>query len=116
MNKVKFKEFFGTSWAIDNKTSIYVLMLIISIFGIINYNTIPKEQFPELVIPTMMVNTIYPGTSPTDMENLITRPIEKNIKSINGVKKVTSNSIQDFSMIVVEFNTDVNVQLSLIHI
>ncbi|MEI6695128.1 MAG: efflux RND transporter permease subunit [Bacteroidota bacterium] len=110
MNKVKFKEFFGTSWAIDNKTSIYVLMLIISIFGIINYNTIPKEQFPELVIPTMMVNTIYPGTSPTDMENLITRPIEKNIKSINGVKKVTSNSIQDFSMIVVEFNTDVNVQ------
>ena len=110
MKKVKFKEFFGTSWAIDNKTSIYVLMVIISLFGIINYNTIPKEQFPELVIPTMMVNTIYPGTSPADMENLITRPIEKNIKSINGVKKVTSNSIQDFSMIVVEFNTDVDVQ------
>ncbi len=112
MKNVKFKEFFGTSWAIDNKTSIYVLMVIISIFGIINYNTIPKEQFPELVIPTMMVNTIYPGTSPADMENLVTRPIEKNIKSINGVKKVTSNSIQDFSMIVVEFNTDVDVQFA----
>ncbi len=112
MKNIKFKEFFGTSWAIDNKTSIYVLMVIISIFGIINYNTIPKEQFPELVIPTMMVNTIYPGTSPADMENLVTRPIEKNIKSINGVKKVTSNSIQDFSMIVVEFNTDVDVQFA----
>ncbi|MCX6231632.1 MAG: efflux RND transporter permease subunit [Bacteroidetes bacterium] len=110
MKNVKFKEFFGTSWAINNKTSIYVLMFIISVFGIINYMTIPKEQFPELVIPTMMVNTIYPGTSPADIENLITRPIEKNIKSINGVKKVTSSSIQDFSMIVVEFNTDVNVQ------
>lgn len=109
MKNVKIKEFFGTSWAIDNKTSIYVLAIIISIFGIISYNTIPKEQFPELVIPTIIVNTVYPGTSPTDMENLVTRPIEKNLKSINGVKKITSNSIQDFSTIVVEFNTDVEV-------
>ena len=47
--KVKIKEFFGTSWAIDNKTSIYVLMLIISIFGMLSYNSIPKEQFPNLL-------------------------------------------------------------------
>ena len=107
--KHKIKEFKPTSWAIDNKTSIFVLAIIISLFGIVNYITIPKEQFPDIVIPTIMVNTIYPGTSPADMENLITRPIEKNIKSINGVKKITSNSIQDFSMIVVEFNTNVDV-------
>lgn len=104
-----FKEFKPTSWSIDNKISIYVLAFIIAIFGIFNYNSIPKEQFPELVIPTIIVTTIYPGTSPADMENLITRPIEKNIKSISGVKKITSNSIQDFSSIVVEFNTDVKV-------
>lgn len=105
----KFKEFKPTSWAIDNKLSIYVLVFIIAIFGLFNYNTIPKEQFPEIVIPTVVVNTIYPGTSPSDMENLVTRPIEKNIKGINGVKKVTSRSVQDFSAIVVEFNTDVDV-------
>lgn len=105
----KTKEFKPTSWSIDNKMSIYVLVFIISIFGIWNYNTIPKEQFPEIVIPTILVNTIYPGTSPNDMENLISRPIEKNIKSISGVKKITSNSIQDFSTIVVEFNTGIDV-------
>jgi len=105
----KFKEFKPTSWSIDNKTSIYVLAIIISIFGIISYNGIPKEQFPEIVIPTIAVNTVYPGTSPTDMENLVTRPIEKNIKSLSGVKKITSNSVQDFSSIMVEFNTDVDV-------
>lgn len=105
----KFKEFKPTSWAIDNKLSIYVLVFIIAIFGLFNYNTIPKEQFPEIVIPTVVVNTLYPGTSPSDMENLVTRPIEKNIKGINGVKKVTSRSVQDFSAIVVEFNTDVDV-------
>ena len=103
----KFKEFKPTSWAIDNKLSIYVLVFIIAIFGLFNYNTIPKEQFPEIVIPTIVVNTVYPGTSPSDMENLVTRPIEKNIKGINGVKKVTSRSVQDFSAIVVEFNTGV---------
>ena len=105
----KFKEFKPTSWAIENKLSIYVLTFIIAIFGLFNYNSIPKEQFPEIVIPTIMVNTIYSGTSPSDIENLISRPIEKNLKAINGVKKVSSRSVQDFSAIVVEFNTDVDI-------
>jgi multidrug efflux pump len=107
--KAKIKEFKPTSWSIDNKTSIYVLAIIISIFGIFSYNSIPKEQFPEIVIPTILVNTVYSGTSPTDMENLVTRPLEKNIKSINGVKKITSTSMQDISSIVVEFNPNIDV-------
>jgi len=105
--KNKIKEFFATSWAIDNKTSVYVLIVFIVLIGMVSYSTIPKEQFPEIVIPTILVSTPYPGTSPTDMENLVTRPIEKQIKSLAGVKKITSNSLQDFSSIVVEFNTDV---------
>lgn len=100
------KEFKPTSWAIDNKTSIYVLVLILLIFGYTSYERMPKEQFPEIVIPTVIVSTIYPGTSPQDIENLVTRPIEKNLKSINGVKKISSSSIQDMSSIVVEFVTD----------
>ncbi|NOU18746.1 MAG: efflux RND transporter permease subunit [Bacteroidales bacterium] len=106
----KYKEFFATSWAIDNKISVYVLVFIITVFGLINYFTIPKEQFPEIVIPQIIVSTVYPGTSPTDMENLVTRPLEKNIKSINGVKKITSRSFQDYSAIIVEFNTNVEVK------
>jgi multidrug efflux pump len=106
----KYKEFFATSWAIDNKLSVYVLVFIISAFGIINYYTIPKEQIPEIVIPMINVNTIYPGTSPSDMENLVTRPLEKNLKSISGVKKITSRSVQDFSAIIVEFNTGIEIK------
>ena len=106
----KYKEFFATSWAIDNKISVYVLVFIISVFGIINYYTIPKEQIPEIVIPMININTIYPGTSPSDMENLVTRPLEKNLKSISGVKKITSRSVQDFSAIIVEFNTGIEIK------
>lgn len=109
MEKRKIKEFKPTSWSIDNKTSIYVLAAIIAIFGLISRNNIPKEQFPEIVFPMMIVNTVYPGTSPQDMENLVTRPLEKHLKSISGVKKISSNSVQDFSSIVVEFQTNVDV-------
>ena len=105
----KPKEFFATSWAIDNKTSIYVLVVIITSLGLLSYFNIPKEQFPEIVVPNIIVNTLYPGTSPEDMENLVTRPIEKECKSIADVKKITSNSIQDFSTIVVEFNPGLDV-------
>ncbi|WP_187264020.1 efflux RND transporter permease subunit [Pontibacter beigongshangensis] len=103
------KQFKPTNWSIDNRTSIYIITVIISIAGIFSYINLQKENFPDIVIPTVFVGTIHPGTSPTDMENLVTRPIEKQIKSISGVKKVTSNSLQDFSMITVEFNTDVEV-------
>jgi multidrug efflux pump len=104
------KQFFATSWAIDNKISVYVLIFIISAFGILNYYTIPKEQIPEIVIPMITVSTIYPGTSPSDMENLVTRPLEKNVKSISGVKSITSRSVQDFSAIIVEFNTGIEIK------
>jgi multidrug efflux pump subunit AcrB len=105
----KIKEFFATSWSIDNKVSIYVLTVIITSLGLISYFNLPKEQFPEIVIPTILVNTVYPGTSPEDMENLVTRPIEKQCKSLADVKKITSNSIQDFSTIAVEFNPGIEV-------
>ncbi len=108
----KFKEFKPTSWSIDNKTSIYILTLFISIAGIFSYIKLPKEQFPDIVIPTIFVQTIYPGSSPKDIENLITKPLEKKIGSISGVKKLKSQSLQDFSIITVEFGTDVDVALA----
>ncbi len=103
------KNFKPTSWSIDNRTSIYILTIIITLAGIVTYNKLQKEKFPDIVIPTIYVGTIYPGTSPADMENLVTRPIEKQIKAISGVRKVTSNSVQDYSQITVEFNTNVAV-------
>ena len=106
------KEFKISSWSIDNKTSIYVLTTIISIFGLMSYFSMPKEQFPEIVFPQMYVATIYPGTSPSDIEKLVTKHIEKQVKGISGVKKITSNSIQDYSSVLVEFNTDVNVNVA----
>ncbi|MBX3257927.1 MAG: efflux RND transporter permease subunit [Chitinophagaceae bacterium] len=111
----KFKQFKPTTWSIKNKTSIYLLMLFVSIIGIMQFVTLPKEQFPDIVIPTVYVQTIYVGNSPKDIENLVSQPIEKQIKAITGVKiqKTTSTSIQDFSAIIVEFNTDVDIDVAV---
>ena len=113
--KEKIKEFKPTSWSISNKTTIYLLMLFVSLAGIFQFVTLPKEQFPDIVIPTIYVQTIYTGNSPKDIENLVTRPIEKQIKGITGatIKKFTSTSLQDYSAITVEFDTDVKTAIAL---
>lgn len=105
--KDKFKEFKPSSWAIDNRTAVYILTIIITLAGLMAYNNLPKEQFPEIKLPQIIVQTVYPGTSPENMENLVTKPIEKQVKNLTGVKRVTSNSFQDYSVVIVEFNTDV---------
>ncbi|MGN7783510.1 efflux RND transporter permease subunit [Niabella sp. 22666] len=111
----KFKEFKPTSWSVKNRTTVYLLILFVSIFGVTTFVTLPKESFPDVVIPTVYVSTIYVGNSPKDMENLVTQPIEKQIKGITGVKvsKVTSTSVQDYSAIQVEFGTDVKVDVAV---
>ena len=75
----KVKEFKPTSWSVDNRTAIYIITMIITAFGLYTFNTLPKEQFPDIVVPTISVTTVYVGNSPKDIENLVTRPIEKQI-------------------------------------
>jgi multidrug efflux pump subunit AcrB len=101
------REFGLSSFSVDNSTSVIILTLIITVLGLGAYRTMPKESFPEIVIPTVYIGTPYPGNSPVDMENLITRPIEKQLKSLNNVKNIKSTSVQDFSSIVVEFTPGV---------
>ena len=98
------KEFKLTSWSIDNRTSIFIITVLITLAGIMSYMAIPKEQFPDVTVPQIFVTTIYPGASPSDIEQLVTKPIEKELKGLSGVKKITSSSVQDFSNIIVEFN------------
>jgi multidrug efflux pump len=105
---MNFKEFKPSSWSIDNKTAIYIFTIIITLFGIYSYNSLPKESFPDIVVPKFFISTVYAGNSPTNIENTVTKPLEKKIKSIAGVKKLTSTSMQDVSLVVVEFKTDIS--------
>jgi len=101
------KEFKLSSWAISNKTTVFVITFIIFLAGILSYKSMPRENFPEIVVPEIFITTIYPGNSALDVEKLITKPLEKEINSITGVDEIISNSVQGFSTIQVKFNFDI---------
>ncbi len=113
MNDKVVREFKITSLALKNKNTIYLLTVLILIFGFYSYRTLPKELVPEIVWPEIMVQTQYFGNSPEDIESIITRPIEKEIDGVKGLKKLSSISAQDASMIIAEFNTDVDLEDAL---
>ncbi|WP_341228067.1 efflux RND transporter permease subunit [uncultured Arcticibacterium sp.] len=96
----------------NNKTTVYLVTFLLTIAGYAIYDNLPKEQFPEIVIPQIYVNTVYAGTAPEDIENLINKPLEKQIKAETGIKKIKSNALQDVSVILVEFNTNVSVEIA----
>jgi multidrug efflux pump len=104
------KEFGPSSWAIDNKTAIYVLMFLITVLGLISYNNLPKENFPDIAVPKIFITAQFLGQSPQNVENLVTRQLEKKLKSLKGLKKVTSNSVQNVSIITCEFNANIKVK------
>jgi multidrug efflux pump subunit AcrB len=103
-----FKEFKLTSLAVNHPTSVLVLTVIIILSGLSGYVSIPRESSPEITIPFIVVQTVYPGVAPKDIETLLTRPIEDELNSIADVKTITSQSVEGYSVINVEFNAGVD--------
>src|SRR5690606_11153990 len=97
----------------DKRRPGYMFRLLIAVAGFRVSQNLPTEQFPDIKIPQIYINTIYFGTAPADIENTINKPIEKQLKSINGVKRVKSNALQDVSVILVEFVPTVRVEDAL---
>lgn len=95
-----------------NRTTVYLLILIITVAGYMIFNGLPKEQFPEIVVPQIYVSTVYAGTAPADIENLVNKPLEKQLKAEQGVKQIKSNALQDVSVIMVEFQTGIDIQVA----
>jgi multidrug efflux pump len=113
LKKTKIREFGPTTLSLKNRNTIFLLTFLFAVFGIFSYRSLPKELFPDIVIPTIMVNTFYPGNPPVDMENLITRPLENEINTITGINILSSTSTQDNSSIVIEFSTDIDIKSAL---
>ena len=107
------KEFKLTSFSINNRISVMVLLVLVAIMGIVSYLTIPKESFPSINIPNIFVVTVYPGVSPEDMESLVTRKLEDELSNISDVKTMTSTSSEGYSSVNLEFEPSVNIEDAL---
>ena len=112
INKKTDKEFGLSSWAISNSTTMYVAIFLILVLGISAYFSMPREDFPEIKETKIYISTLYPGNTAEDIEKLITDPLEDQLKGLSGVVEITSTSQEDYSMIVVEFNDDMDVEVA----
>ena len=103
------KEFKLSSWAISNKTTIYMAMLLVLFLGGSAYNSMPRENFPEIRETKIYISSVYPGNTAEDIEKLITDPLEDKLKTVSNVVEITSTSQEDYSMVVVEFDEGISV-------
>ena len=112
----KNKEFFLSSWAINNKTIIYVLMTIFLVSGITAYKTMPRELFPEINSSNIFVTTIFPGNNAEEIEKLVTDPLEQEIKGVIGLIEIESTSSEGISIINIEFDDDIPTEVARLRV
>ena len=106
------KEFGLSSWAINNPSVVIVMIVIFLIVGLSSYFSMPREDFPEVKETKIYVSTPFPGNTAEDIERLITDPLEDEIKNISNVVEFTSTSQEDYSIITVEFDEGVSVDVA----
>lgn len=102
-----------TKWSVKNYLTIFVLIAMIVMIGLMSYISLPREAAPDITIPYIIVSTVYPGVSPIDMETLVTHPLEKKLKNLANVKKISSTSGDSFSAITIEYRSGVDIDDAL---
>jgi multidrug efflux pump subunit AcrB len=108
-NKNTYKDFSISTWAIENSMTVFVIISIVLLGGLLSYYNMPREAFPEVVETKIYVSSINPGNAAEDVEKFITEPLEEEFNNIAGVKEISSSTLQDYSMVIVEFEEDVSV-------
>ncbi|MDO5510376.1 MAG: efflux RND transporter permease subunit [Weeksellaceae bacterium] len=106
------KNFALSTWSIENKMTVYVMMAIIIVGGLIAFSSMPRESFPEVIENKVYISSVYPGNSSADVEKFITEKIEKEIQSVSGIIDVTSTSYNDYAMTIVEFGGDTQLAIA----
>lgn len=107
------KEFPLTTFSLKNRNTVYFLTVLIVFLGAATYQALPKDSYPEIEQPIVYVGTPYPGNSPVDIENLVTRELEREINLISEVDEIKSTSVQDYSTVIVEFQPDISIEDAL---
>ncbi|NPA43744.1 MAG: efflux RND transporter permease subunit [Chlorobi bacterium] len=108
MTKKIFQEFGLTNFALRSYNTVKVLIAILVVGGLAAYIGMPRESLPTVAAPEVFVTTAYPGNSAEDIEQLITRPLELELKKIKGVDEIKSTSKSGFSSIDIKFDFDVD--------
>lgn len=96
--------------AIERKRVTITLVIFLLIFGFVRYAELPKQESPEISAPYAMVYCVYPGASPEDIEKMVTKRIEDELNALEGIEKVTSQSKNSVSVVIIKLKESVSDQ------
>lgn len=96
-------------WLVHHSTTVLIAVICVTMFGTLSYVTLPRESTPDITIPVVLISTPYVGVSPEDVEGLVTIPLERELASLQDVKKLASTSAEGVSIVSIEFEPDVNI-------
>ncbi|PTX21410.1 CzcA family heavy metal efflux pump/hydrophobe/amphiphile efflux-1 (HAE1) family protein [Pontibacter mucosus] len=102
-----------TKLSIQRSTLVVVVFTVLTLLGVVSYQSLNYELLPKFSPPVLTVSTIYPGASPNEVENSVTKEIEDVLSSLENVKEMKSTSLESFSIITIQLNQGTNVDLSL---
>ena len=100
----QWREFGLSSVSVNNRKTVYLIILILLIGGLTGYQNMPRESFPQIQVPEIYVNIPYPGNSPEIITDKIIKPFEKELNKLKGIEKIEATSIQDFGIVKIEFD------------
>ncbi|SIT77330.1 efflux RND transporter permease subunit [Pontibacter indicus] len=102
-----------TKISIQRSTLVVVVFTVLTLLGVASYQSLNYELLPKFNPPVLTISTIYPGASPNEVENSVTKEIEEALSALENVKTMRGTSLESFSIIVVELNQGTNVDLAL---
>jgi multidrug efflux pump subunit AcrB len=113
LERLEFNPELRKTWLnffVTNFRVVILLILVITLWGLYAFFSLPRESNPEVNIPIAIVTTFYPGASPSDVEEFVTKKIEAELSGLKGLHRLTSNSLNSLSSITVEFEPSENIE------
>ena len=101
-------------FSVKKPFTILVAVILVIVLGFVSLSGMQTDLLPNMNLPYLLVVTTYPGASPERVESDVTQPLESSLSTINGVKNVTSQSNENFSMIVLEFEDDTDMDSAMV--
>jgi multidrug efflux pump subunit AcrB len=109
----EYRQFPLTNFSLKHRVSTLVLLVIIALMGVVSYTRVPKESSPEITIPIIAVNVVYPGVAPKDMETLVAQPLEEELNGIADIEELTSTSVEGYTSVIAEFENGMDMDDAL---
>ncbi len=101
-------------YSVDKAITVFMVVIIVIVFGIVSFTNLTTDLLPSMNIPFSVVVTVYPGASPSEVESVVTKPLEETLSTTTNIKEIQSISQENVSIVIMEFNSDTNMDSAVI--